>query len=102
MLGYLLNTLAEGEMKKEKVLRVTEVTALTGFQRKRLKLWEEYGLLSPARADNHNEDRLYSQEDVEFIKWAGGLMKKGLSADSIRILKEYFETGSIKSYKWFK
>ena len=89
--------------EKNKILRVKDVISTTGFHRGRLKLWERYGLLIPMRAKNKNQDRLYTEDDVKFITWAAKLMKRnGLSAESIKILKEYFETGKIMSYKWYK
>lgn len=89
--------------EKNKIMRVKDVIRATGFHRGRLKLWEKYGLLIPIRAKNKNKDRLYTKDDVKFLIWADKLMKKeGLSAESIKILKEYFETGKITSYRWHK
>ena len=89
-------------MKTSKPLRVKEVGEKTGFHRRRLKLWEKYQILKPNRAHNKNEDRIYTDDDVERIIWADKLMKNGLSASTIRILIEYFTTGKITSYKWYK
>lgn len=81
---------------------VKDVMEKTGFHRRRLKLWEQYGILSPERASNKNRDRIYSADEVSLIIWANKLMKGGLSADAIKILMEYFRTGRIVSHKWYK
>ena len=89
-------------MQKRNGFKAKDVMARTGFHRRRLKLWEEYGILSPDRERSGNKDRIYTESDVKKILWAVGLMKKGLSIDAVKILKEYFETGEITSYKGYR
>lgn len=88
--------------KQHHILRVKDVMEKTGFHRRRLKLWEQYGLLKPTRANNKNLDRLYSEDDLKFIGWADQLMQQGLTAETIKVLAEYFRTGKIVSFKWYK
>ncbi len=63
---------------KEELFPIRTVSSLTGVQTVTLRAWERrYGLIEPLRTDTGH--RLYSQEDVEKIRKASGLLEKGMN-----------------------
>lgn len=61
---------------------------LTGVKAKRLRAWErQHGLIRPARTSGGH--RLFSQRDLELIRWIKRLVEEeGLQLQGIRLLLE--------------
>lgn len=64
---------------------IRTVAHLTGVNPRRIRAWEDqYNLVSPARtAGGH---RLYSEADVERIRWVKALVDRGISLKGIQRL----------------
>lgn len=61
-----------------KSYRIKQVAKLTGLSSEVLRIWEKrYGLLSPRRGPNRY--RIYTEEDVEFLKFLVAEMNQGQS-----------------------
>jgi DNA-binding transcriptional MerR regulator len=66
---------------------IRTVAHLTGVNPRRIRAWEDqYNLLSPARTPGGH--RLYSEEDVERIRWVKALVDRGISLKGIQRLVE--------------
>jgi DNA-binding transcriptional MerR regulator len=73
--------------RRAPIYPIRTVAHLTGVNPRRIRAWEDqYNLLSPARtAGGH---RLYSEEDVERIRWVKAMVDRGLSLKGIQRLVE--------------
>jgi DNA-binding transcriptional MerR regulator len=71
--------------RRAPVYPIRTVAHLTGVNPRRLRAWEDqYGLVSPARTRGGH--RLYSEEDVERIRWVKAMVDRGLSLKGIQHL----------------
>lgn len=66
---------------------IRTVAHLTGVNPRRIRAWEDqYNLFVPARTGGGH--RLYSEEDVERIRWVKAMVERGLSLKGIQRLVE--------------
>jgi MerR family transcriptional regulator, light-induced transcriptional regulator len=66
---------------------IRTVAHLTGVNPRRIRAWEDqYNLLSPARTGGGH--RLYSEEDIERIRWVKAMVDRGMSLKGIQRLVE--------------
>jgi DNA-binding transcriptional MerR regulator len=66
---------------------IRTVAHLTGVNPRRIRAWEDqYNLLSPARTGGGH--RLYSEDDVERIRWVKAMVDRGMSLKGIQRLIE--------------
>ncbi len=65
------------------VYPIRTVARLTGVHSRTIRGWErQNGLLSPARTEGGH--RLFSEEDVERIRWIKALLDRGMSLKGIQ------------------
>lgn len=62
------------------------VEQLTGLTGRRIRYYEQMGLLSPARSQGNH--RLYSEHDVERLREIKMLMDRRLTVDTVRRIME--------------
>jgi DNA-binding transcriptional MerR regulator len=73
--------------KRAPIYPIRTVAHLTGVNSRRIRAWEDqYNLLSPARTSGGH--RLYSEEDVERIRWVRAMVDRGMSLKGIQRLLE--------------
>jgi DNA-binding transcriptional MerR regulator len=73
--------------KRAPIYPIRTVAHLTGVNPRRIRAWEDqYNLLSPARTSGGH--RLYSEEDVERIRWVKAMVDRGMSLKGIQRLLE--------------
>jgi len=64
---------------------IRTVAQLTGVNPRRIRAWEEqYRLIAPARTGGGH--RLFSEEDVERIRWIKAMVERGMSLKGIQRL----------------
>lgn len=69
------------------VYPIRTVAHLTGVNPRRIRAWEEqYRLLRPARTLGGH--RLFSEEEVERIRWVKAMLERGMSLKGIQRLME--------------
>ena len=65
---------------------IRTVAQLTGVNPRRIRAWEEqYHLIAPARTGGGH--RLFSEEDVERIRWIKAMVDRGMSLKGIQRLQ---------------
>ena len=73
--------------KRAPIYPIRTVAHLTGVNPRRIRAWEDqYNLLTPARTGGGH--RLYSEEDVERIRWVKTMVDRGMSLKGIQRLIE--------------
>ncbi|MDI6870231.1 MAG: MerR family transcriptional regulator [Bacillota bacterium] len=72
--------------KDQPVYSMGVVERLTGLTGRRIRYYEQMGLVSPARSPGNQ--RLYSERDVERLKQIGRLMDRRLTTRRVRRLLE--------------
>lgn len=73
--------------KRAPIYPIRTVAQLTGVNPRRIRAWEDqYKLFSPARTGGGH--RLYSEEDVERIRWVKAMVDRGMSLKGIQRLVE--------------
>lgn len=73
--------------RRAPIYPIRTVAHLTGVNPRRIRAWEDqYNLLSPARTGGGH--RLYSEEDVERIRWVKAMVDRGMSLKGIQRLIE--------------
>ncbi len=73
--------------KRAPIYPIRTVAHLSGVNPRRIRAWEDqYNLLSPARTGGGH--RLYSEEDVERIRWVKAMVDRGMSLKGIQRLME--------------
>lgn len=64
---------------------IRTVAQLTGVNPRRIRAWEEqYRLITPSRTNGGH--RLFSEEDVERIRWVKAMVDRGMSLKGIQRL----------------
>ncbi len=80
--------------KRAPIYPIRTVAHLTGVNPRRIRAWEDqYNLLSPARTGGGH--RLYSEEDVERIRWVKAMVDRGMSLKGIQRLMESPRTAEL-------
>ncbi len=69
-----------------------EICDKTGLTPKALRLYEEKGLITPAKEGLHNKTRVYSQEDLERLQIIATLRKAMFTLEEIRRMLDAPET----------
>jgi DNA-binding transcriptional MerR regulator len=88
---------AAGDVPSERPLRVGDLAKRTGKTVRALHLYEEIGLLEPARRTDSGY-RLYSADSVTRVEWITKLQDAGLSLPEIReLLASWGESASAPS-----
>lgn len=73
--------------RRAPIYPIRTVAHLTGVNPRRIRAWEDqYNLLTPARTGGGH--RLYSEEDVERIRWVKAMVDRGMSLKGIQRLVE--------------
>jgi DNA-binding transcriptional MerR regulator len=73
--------------KRAPIYPIRTVAHLTGVNPRRIRAWEDqYNLLTPARTGGGH--RLYSEDDVERIRWVKTMVDRGMSLKGIQRLIE--------------
>ena len=73
--------------KEAPIYPIRTVAQLTGVNPRRIRAWEEqYHLITPARTGGGH--RLFSEEDVERIRWIKAMVDRGMSLKGIQRLVE--------------
>ncbi len=73
--------------RRAPIYPIRTVAHLTGVNPRRIRAWEDqYNLLTPARTGGGH--RLYSEEDVERIRWVKDMVDRGMSLKGIQRLIE--------------
>ncbi len=73
--------------RRAPIYPIRTVAHLTGVNPRRIRAWEDqYNLLSPARTGGGH--RLYSEDDVERIRWVKAMVDRGMSLKGIQRLIE--------------
>ncbi len=71
--------------KEAPIYPIRTVAQLTGVNPRRIRAWEEqYHLITPARTGGGH--RLFSEEDVERIRWIKAMVDRGMSLKGIQRL----------------
>ncbi len=71
--------------KEAPIYPIRTVAQLTGVNPRRIRAWEEqYHLIMPARTGGGH--RLFSEEDVERIRWIKAMVDRGMSLKGIQRL----------------
>lgn len=71
--------------KEAPIYPIRTVAQLTGVNTRRIRAWEEqYHLITPARTGGGH--RLFSEEDVERIRWIKAMVDRGMSLKGIERL----------------
>ncbi len=71
--------------KEAPIYPIRTVAQLTGVNTRRIRAWEEqYHLITPARTGGGH--RLFSEEDVERIRWIKAMVDRGMSLKGIQRL----------------
>ncbi len=71
--------------KEAPIYPIRTVAHLTGVNPRRIRAWEEqYRLIAPARTGGGH--RLFSEEDVERIRWIKAMVDRGMSLKGIQRL----------------
>ncbi len=74
------------------VYPIRTVVRLTGVHPRRIRMWErQNGLLTPARTEGGH--RLFSEEDVDRIRWIKAMVDRGMSLKGIQRSSRGLETG---------
>jgi len=91
-------------MELEKIFRTSEALRDIGISPRRLVLWENNNKFFKIKRDSEskNRDRLFTQDDIELLKWIKKRFEEGFSSDAIRLAIEFYQTGKIESVKWYK
>ena len=77
--------------KRAPIYPIRTVAQLTGVNPRRIRAWEDqYNLLSPARTGGGH--RLYSEDDVERIRWVKAMVDRGMSLKGIQRLVQSVPT----------
>ncbi|OFX30226.1 MAG: hypothetical protein A2Z07_04445 [Armatimonadetes bacterium RBG_16_67_12] len=73
--------------RRAPIYPIRTVAHLTGVNPRRIRAWEDqYHLLTPARTGGGH--RLYSEEDVDRIRWVKAMVDRGMSLKGIQRLVE--------------
>ncbi len=73
--------------RRAPIYPIRTVAHLSGVNPRRIRAWEDqYNLVSPARTGGGH--RLYSEEDVERIRWVKAMVDRGMSLKGIQRLVE--------------
>jgi DNA-binding transcriptional MerR regulator len=73
--------------RRAPIYPIRTVAHLTGVNPRRIRAWEDqYHLLTPARTGGGH--RLYSEEDVDRIRWVKAMVERGMSLKGIQRLVE--------------
>lgn len=73
--------------RRAPIYPIRTVAHLTGVNPRRIRAWEDqYHLLIPARTGGGH--RLYSEEDVDRIRWVKAMVDRGMSLKGIQRLVE--------------
>jgi DNA-binding transcriptional MerR regulator len=73
--------------KEAPIYPIRTVAQLTGVNPRRIRAWEEqYHLITPARTGGGH--RLFSEEDVDRIRWIKAMVDRGMSLKGIQRLVE--------------
>jgi len=71
--------------KEAPIYPIRTVAQLTGVNPRRIRAWEEqYHLITPARTGGGH--RLFSEDDVERIRWIKAMVDRGMSLKGIQRL----------------
>jgi DNA-binding transcriptional MerR regulator len=73
--------------RRAPIYPIRTVAHLTGVNPRRIRAWEDqYHLLTPARTSGGH--RLYSEEDLDRIRWVKAMVERGMSLKGIQRLVE--------------
>lgn len=87
--------------KDKPVYSISVAAELVGVHPRTLRLYEQAGLISPARTRGNT--RLYSQADIERLLHIRYLVEKqGVNIAGARIILEIEERMGISVEEWFK
>jgi DNA-binding transcriptional MerR regulator len=73
--------------RRAPIYPIRTVAHLTGVNPRRIRAWEDqYNLFTPARTGGGH--RLYSEDDVERVRWVKAMVDRGMSLKGIQRLME--------------
>ena len=67
---------------------------MTGVAAHKIRKLEEFGFCKPSRTDN--QQRLYSDEDIDMIRHVVSLEKEGVNLPGIKVILDIRKTKNIK------